>query len=430
MRSKTHSNFIRMRSRLKGFTLIELLVGVTVGVMVLGTVAALFVPSLGTYRTSQAISSIQENERFSINALTRSINQAGFIGCDSTEPQNLINVTNLPVGGVAWAAQAASPIQILSAELDASVFIGGIPLSDKDIQGNDRLKFSGQTIGDVIVTISGGSDSSLLINHNSANETVTFRGNLAGVLDDKLLLINDCNITTLFQVGAGTYDAPTLTTIFSYAEVNTDINCNATSVSPNRVLLGGDANANCTSGTALYADYTFASGASSVILTSTAYYLADSFINPGTPSLYSVTINAVGAFGTPIELIIGVDNLRARYGVLGSTGTITYVSPNTFTGFTGTDVDGDATLETFRNVALLEVNLMLNSSVGKRERGDDEKQVFSFMDTSGNIVDCDTATTSTLDTSACPGYLFADATATGRYRRVVTKVFNLRNITL
>ena len=70
------------RAGMSGFTLVEMLVGVTMGVLVIGTLSAVFVPSVTTYRNSQAVSSLQENERYAVSVLGNSLMQSGFFGCN------------------------------------------------------------------------------------------------------------------------------------------------------------------------------------------------------------------------------------------------------------------------------------------------------------------------------------------------------------
>ena len=356
---------IKPLSKHYGFTLVELLVGVTVGILVLGTVSALFVPSLETYRNTQSLSAVQENERFIFNTVGRSINQAGFFGCDSSEPQNIVNATI--AGGAAWVTQLAAPVQILSAPLDASPYIGGG--SGVDASGNNRLEDSGQFIGDVITTIFTTGTSSLLIGHNSTAETVTFEGNLEGILDEKLISLNDCNNSALFQLGEGTYEETSETTVFSYAEEDTDLNCDATSVTPNRVLLGGDTSANCasTAGTDAYSNYTFAPGTRASQIGSTSFYIAESEVTTG-GSLFSISTSA-DAFSEAQELIAGIDNMRARYVVLGSAGKLVYQKAGDFDGFNGQNIDGDPTNETYRDVVAIELSLMLSFTFGKTGAG-------------------------------------------------------------
>ncbi len=52
----------------QGFTLIELVIALTLGLLVVGSVLALYVPSLRSYKQTGAMSIIQENERYAFSA--------------------------------------------------------------------------------------------------------------------------------------------------------------------------------------------------------------------------------------------------------------------------------------------------------------------------------------------------------------------------
>jgi len=411
----------------KGFTLIELAVGLVVSISVLGVVGAIFVPSVGTYRNNQAVSYIQENSRYGINTLAMAIDQAGFIGCNSTEPEALVNVSQLE-SATQWVGNMDIPLRLFPSSADASSVIGATA----------RASDSGVTIGDVITTLSTGSASAVLVEHNAAAETVTFRGNLVGVLDDQIIVLNDCINSAMFGVGTGTYNGATdNTTTFSYASADTD-NCDG--ASSGRVLLGkqgGTTHPTCDDSTN-YEEYVFRAGSNISDLLARSYFIAPSSIDGATRnSLWGLAIGSDGSYSAPVELIVGVDNLRARYGVQGSTGAVRYLTGLDFSGIgtlTTDDVDSDGTTETFADVISVEISLMLNSVADVGARGSSARQNIEFPDFNGTPVNCVNIPVGAAAQSACPGYIYDDeaaGTTNGRrLRRVVSKVFNLRNVVL
>ncbi len=418
------------RKAVRGFTLIELMVGMTVGVLVLGTLTAVFVPSLTTYKNTQAISEIQESERYALNVLSRSIEQAGYIGCDSRVPAKIVNVTPIPQSAVAWTSDLTQPIRLLPATPpNTNTFNNFIGSNDDDIQ---RLTDLDNTtpIGDVIsVVTSGGGGVSVLDSHNTAAQTLTFRGNQTANLSAQFILLNDCSITTLVRLGtveATAYDANTNTTTLSYAHDTApdDINCQALDSqgqSTGRVYLGGSSDASCADdgGKQLFRQYTFAPETHATRLSSTAFYLANANSTdatddlPAIPSLFSISINADGTtLGAPTLLIAGVENLRARYLSVGETA---YKSA---TDFINPDNAEDVVLS-------LELSLLIRSSVRGRVSGDTTQEL-EFPGANGELSDCSDASA---DVSACPKFINENKREQGRYRRVVKKIFNLRNPT-
>ena len=225
-------NFQQGRQTNLGFTLIELMVGLTVGLMVIGTLSAVFVPSLSLYRNTQAISDIQESERYALNVLSQHISQAGYTGCDSRSPDEIINVTNIPQSTVAWATTLTQPVQIIPSTSDAAIYLGGVNGSDEDSKGNKRITDGdgGQTIGDVITIISADINSApILDSHNPTTQELIFRGNQVNNLSSRFIILNDCNRSTLLRLGEAEpedFDSESQTTVFSYASDDTDgINC-------------------------------------------------------------------------------------------------------------------------------------------------------------------------------------------------------------
>jgi type IV pilus assembly protein PilW len=65
-------------SRRAGFTLIELMVAMTIGLILTIVVAQLFIGSRRTYATTDELSRMQENMRFTYQLLTRTVHLAGY----------------------------------------------------------------------------------------------------------------------------------------------------------------------------------------------------------------------------------------------------------------------------------------------------------------------------------------------------------------
>jgi len=335
--------------RSKGFTLVELLVGLVVSTAVLGTIAGVFVPSMSTYRGNQAVASLQENQRYLIGAVSSAVDQAGFIGCDSREPANVVNATTLPgatANTATWLRDFTAPVRVIPAGTSAAAYIGGT----------------------FILTL-----------HDSAAETVTFRGDLLSELDGKVITINDCRNTAVFEIGAGVVNAATgttpTTTTFSYSAANTN---NCTGGGTTRVLLGSS-----------NPDNTFVS----------------------------------------TRLVAGVDNMRIRYGIRKSSGGIEYRTAPNFSG--NQNIDGSGLPETYADVVAIEATFLLNSGLARGVRGNTEVQTFNFPPVDGTAdITCDGTQSGNNESSACPIYLSNTALSRGQLRRVVKKTFNLRNITL
>ncbi|HEY8024590.1 MAG TPA: PilW family protein [Burkholderiaceae bacterium] len=67
-----------LRSRQAGMSIVELMVALTIGLFLMLVVANLFIGSKQTYRNQDNMSRLQENGRFAISILGKSIREAGY----------------------------------------------------------------------------------------------------------------------------------------------------------------------------------------------------------------------------------------------------------------------------------------------------------------------------------------------------------------
>lgn len=80
--------FILLRKE-RGFSLTELMVAITLSLIILAAVAAIFVNTRKAYTTQDRLARVQENGRFAMHYLIRDLRTAGYTGCrkDITEGQ-------------------------------------------------------------------------------------------------------------------------------------------------------------------------------------------------------------------------------------------------------------------------------------------------------------------------------------------------------
>jgi type IV pilus assembly protein PilW len=84
-----------MCSRQAGFSLIELMISLTVGLIISGVVASVYVGNRQTYKDQEALQRMQENGRFALQIMARDIAGAGYRGCVpiGTAVTNLVATT-------------------------------------------------------------------------------------------------------------------------------------------------------------------------------------------------------------------------------------------------------------------------------------------------------------------------------------------------
>ena len=89
--------------RCQGFTLIELIIGIGLGIVVLGGVIAVYIPSIQSWRTTSALAELQDTEFILHDVFSNAIRQAGMLACeggdkaiidgiDSSVSRNLDNI--------------------------------------------------------------------------------------------------------------------------------------------------------------------------------------------------------------------------------------------------------------------------------------------------------------------------------------------------
>jgi type IV pilus assembly protein PilW len=74
----------------RGFTLVEILIGLVLGLFLGTGIIQLFIANKKTYTFQEGTSLIQENGRFALEVMQNSIRMAGFTGCTTLNPVNVV----------------------------------------------------------------------------------------------------------------------------------------------------------------------------------------------------------------------------------------------------------------------------------------------------------------------------------------------------
>jgi type IV pilus assembly protein PilW len=79
----------------KGLSVVELMIALVVGLVLTGGVITIFLSTKSGYKVEEAVSRIQENGRFSLNFMRKTVRMAGFLGCSHDfAPKNHLDVGN------------------------------------------------------------------------------------------------------------------------------------------------------------------------------------------------------------------------------------------------------------------------------------------------------------------------------------------------
>lgn len=92
----------------RGFTLVELMVALAIGLVLTVVVAQLFIGSRETFRTTDAVSRLQENMRYSYQLMTRIVHLGGYKAAPNTLVDSVFGPGTPAIGGVDGATAADS----------------------------------------------------------------------------------------------------------------------------------------------------------------------------------------------------------------------------------------------------------------------------------------------------------------------------------
>ncbi len=398
------SHKLKKRTRQLGFTLIETLVGISLSLVVLGGVIAVYIPTLQSWSAVTSLADLQDAETTLYDIFGTNIRQAGIIGCgpdgsltdaiDSAIDRTNIRGWAFPdlSGGTTAPSFLATPFNAYSANISAinvdSVFF--------DLSTQRTQDANGITIGDVFYTLAPSSFSFLRINQaiddGAGGGTLTFTNNAATINAGSFYIVNDCNNASVVRANVSTTNGTLVYT--NGVTINPEsINKVVNEFQPKAYFIG-DFNAN-----------------------------GDGVL---VPTLYERTINGplnAGAFDTTDSpLIAGVENLRIEYGLaidaLGvrQNHVVNYFTVTAYNTFVADNPSFNVTMD---DVFQVKVSVMIRSSQTNSRAN---SSAMLFPDLNGSPVDC--YASGTPDANACPEYV---TSAAGRTipRRVITFNYQL-----
>ncbi|CDH45107.1 PilW family protein [Candidatus Contendibacter odensensis] len=292
------SLFVR---RQRGLSLVEILVALVISLFLIAGVIQLFISSKQTYRNYDALSRLQENGRFALEAMSRDIRMASFTGCPRINPNPVFPIAahwlaNVLTNNAAtwWTNFGANSVMGLE---------GNQVFPDPNISfgtgSGDRVNGTDATI---LIGGGGGGYSINAVDPSAAPPTLTLAG-VGNLGTGSILVICDAQQTSIFQV---------------------------TGLAGTTVSVGGGAGApgNCMSGwgSTMASDalnpcagspYSYATNAIMTDFIPSAYYVGVS-TSGTTYSLYRLQMQVTGATTTASmaaqELVEGVQDMQILYG--------------------------------------------------------------------------------------------------------------------
>jgi type IV pilus assembly protein PilW len=263
----------------RGLSLVELMAALTIGMFVVLVIASVFVSSKRSSRYQEATARLQENARYAMELLSRTVRNSGYRGCGMVS-----KLSNVVTGGESnWWLNLSSPL---------IGYEGGVSAFPTYIAG----PASGT---DALVTV--GVDPSIeasVVSHNPV--LAQFETTAHSFQPGAIMVVTDCGHTTVFQMSGPTNGSNSATTVVHDSA--------AGSPSPGNCYKGLGASCSATQ-----KNYTFQPGSTLMKLSGHTYYVAASQSGVGR-SLWNISLNGSGGTTAPVELIEGVDDLQLEYG--------------------------------------------------------------------------------------------------------------------
>jgi type IV pilus assembly protein PilW len=273
------------RGAQRGFTLVELMISMVLGLVVIGAVVSVLLANKRTYRTSTAMSEIQESSRSAFELMARDIRQTGATGCDNNG-----KVANVLTPGALWWQTWFSIKGFDGADTDPAVAAG--TGTGERVSGTDSLELQ---------SIVGAGLS--VQNHDPANAQIKINATTSNVTAGDVLMVCDFDHAAIFQ--ASSYDITNVAVIHDS---------------------GAGAPGNCSKGLGFPSDcgsatgnvYQFGPNSHLAHFAATDWYIG----NNGRPdeggrSLYRQRLVSGGALVTE-EVVAGVTDMQIRYRVNGT----------------------------------------------------------------------------------------------------------------
>jgi len=339
----------------QGLSLVELMVALTIGVILLGAVSAIFITQNNSYKTTNTQAAIQSSENAITALVTPVIRDSGYLGCSQMVAPG--------AGGSGSYAQAVaylvpggpSPIGTMSTDVNVAGISDPHMLVGYDATGTGgtgtlnitTLNASNDTnvtdwTASLDATFSGlveqGSDVLVVLSPIPGAIPMTIAAPVTGTSGSSFTLLNptppnyqsSSSVITVGQFAALSDCAS------SYVFQITNITSGTTVVNSAGVISSGPTIFHAASGgvlsnvtsafsTPTNPNISYGDGSQFIQLQQTAFFVAQQ-PNGNQSALMMATLNSTGTWNTPQALVPGVDNMQALYG-LGANGLVTKYVP-------------------------------------------------------------------------------------------------------
>lgn len=286
--------------RKRGFTITELMIAMTLGLILISGMISVFVSTKRTSDLNSAVANLQESARYALDSLTREIRMAGFQGClDISDTSVNIRANNPPTTDLRLSLIGGSVVQASDQWIPAPPFPFTLPNgSVKAVPGTHAVFVQSASANNS--TVSGVMTSG---GFTSMAGDIPVSNNLANLKAGDFAIISDCTTGDLFTVS----DAPEESGFVSHeAADNVDGNLSKAYGEDEQLL-----------------STRLMKFQSNVYFVGTEGQTTED--GDQIRGLYVQTL-PYNSSNPPVELVEGVENLRIRFGIRQSNGSLSYVT--------------------------------------------------------------------------------------------------------
>ncbi|MGD9888545.1 MAG: PilW family protein [Halothiobacillaceae bacterium] len=261
-------------SKHAGFSIVELLIGLTIGLLLLAGVIAIFISTQQAGRTTDSLSRIQENARMAFELMARDVREAGGNPCQNNNP-----VANVLAGNAAWRNWQGG---LMGYDTDAA-FNAAFPTIGT---GNNATQHITDTHA---ITVMGAVSPSATVTASApAASTITINA-AAGYAAGDILMACDFNQTSIFQASAV-----------------------AGAVITHAANAGAPGNVTASLGLPIPTPYSYGANAQLARFQSVTWYIGATGRNDNRGAPINALFRTVNG-GTPQEMIEGVDTMQLTF---------------------------------------------------------------------------------------------------------------------
>lgn len=262
-----------------GLTLVELLVAMTVGLILVLAVVALYLGNKSSFRHQEINSRLQEDGRFALETIAYDLRNADYTGCGSISVQSNV-VTDY---ATTWWLDTRSMIRGYNSATGYPIDLTGASTAASDA---------------LVVMYRDGESENTIDSHNAAGTVFTLE-RVHPYAKGEILYATDCRRATVFQM---TNEPASGSKIVEHAVTANPAPGNC------QIELGSSC------GQVPVFPYTFSEGGFVARLVSKAYYIAPATSGMGN-ALYVHSVTGLPGVPVAFELMPNVQAMRIHYGV-------------------------------------------------------------------------------------------------------------------